>query len=130
MVIAFLASFLGSAVILVILALAMTESTLRTVLTVVFSLLTLLFCVLTKWSILMYRAFDYNGKRRMAKQIIEGTAEYVKLPEGGNCLDVGCGSGALAIAVAKRNPGCKVIGVDRWGKEYASFSKTLSLIHI
>ena len=125
MIIAFLAAFLGCAVILVILTLAMTEGTLKTVLTVIFALLTLLFCVLTKWSILMYRAFDYNGKRRMAKQIIEGTAACVKLPEGGKCLDVGCGSGALAIAVAKRNPGCEVIGVDRWGKEYASFSKTL-----
>ena len=125
MILAFLAAFLGCAVILVILTLAMTDGTLKTVLTVMFALLTLLFCVLTKWSILMYRAFDYNGKRRMAKQIIEGTAAFVKLPEGGKCLDVGCGSGALAIAVAKRNPGCKVIGVDRWGKEYASFSKAL-----
>ena len=49
----------------------------------------------------MYRAFDYNGKRQMSKQIIEGIAEYVDLPEGGSCLDVGCGSGALGIAIAK-----------------------------
>ena len=61
----------------------------------------------------------------MAKQIIDGTAAYVKLPEGGKCLDVGCGSGALSIAVAKRNPKAEVIGIDRWGREYASFSKTL-----
>ena len=103
----------------------MAGGTLKTILTVVFAVLTLLFCVLTKWSILMYRAFDYNGKRQMAKQIIEGIAEYVNLPEGGKCLDVGCGSGALAIAVAKRNPKAEVIGIDRWGKEYASFSKAL-----
>ena len=47
------------------------------------------------------------------------------LPEGGRCLDVGCGSGALAIAVAKRNPGSLVTGIDRWGKEYASFNRPL-----
>ena len=125
MIYAFLAAFLGCAAVLAIFSLTLTEGTLKTILTVVFAVLTLLFCVLTKWSILMYRAFDYNGKRQMAKQIIEGTAAYVNLPDGGKCLDVGCGSGALAIAVAKRNPKAEVIGVDRWGKEYASFSRTL-----
>ena len=38
---------------------------------------------------------------------------------------MGCGSGALAIAVAKRNPRAQVIGIDRWGAEYASFNKAL-----
>ena len=47
------------------------------------------------------------------------------LPAGGKVLDVGCGSGALAIAVGKRNPKAEIIGIDRWGKEYASFSKAL-----
>jgi ubiquinone/menaquinone biosynthesis C-methylase UbiE len=74
---------------------------------------------------LLYRAFSYNGKRQMSKQIVEGIAEYVKLPENGKALDVGCGSGALTIACAKRNPGASFIGVDRWGKEYASFNKPL-----
>lgn len=125
MIYAFLFAFLGCAAALAVFSLALTEGTLKTILTVAFAVLTLLFCILTKWSILMYRAFDYNGKRQMAKKIIEGTAAYVNLPDGGKCLDVGCGSGALAIAVAKRNPKAEVIGVDRWGKEYASFSKTL-----
>lgn len=40
-------------------------------------------------------------------------------------MDVGCGSGALTIACAKRNPQGKMTGVDRWGKEYASFSLPL-----
>ncbi len=79
----------------------------------------------TVWTILMYRAFSYDGKRQMSRQIIDGVAEYVKLPEGGRCLDVGCGSGALANAVAKRNPQGTVTGIDRWGAEYASFSKKL-----
>ena len=77
------------------------------------------------WAYLMYRAFDYNGKRQMSRQIIEGIADYVNLPEAGTCLDVGCGSGALAIAIAKRNPKAQVTGVDRWGREYASFNKPL-----
>ena len=80
---------------------------------------------LSVWSCLMYRQFDYNGKRQMSRQIIEGIAACVDLPEGGSCLDVGCGSGALTIAIAKRNPGARVTGIDRWGKEYASFSRPL-----
>ena len=77
------------------------------------------------WSVLAYRRFSYNGKRRMSKQIIDGIAEYIHIPDGGEGLDVGCGSGALTIACAKRNPKAKMTGIDRWGKEYASFSKQL-----
>ena len=98
---------------------------LKTALTIAFGVIALVFCGLTIWAVSMYRAFDYNGKRQMARQIIEGTAAYVKLPEGGKCLDVGCGSGALGIAVARRNPKAEIVGIDRWGREYASFSKSL-----
>ena len=61
----------------------------------------------------------------MSRQVIEGIADYVTLPEGGVGLDVGCGSGALTIACARRNPQAHFIGLDRWGKEYASYSKPL-----
>jgi ubiquinone/menaquinone biosynthesis C-methylase UbiE len=92
---------------------------------ILLSILTLILAGMTVWTVLMYRAFSYDGKRQMSRQIIDGVAEYVKLPAGGRCLDVGCGSGALAIAVAKRNPQGSVTGIDRWGAEYASFSKKL-----
>lgn len=75
--------------------------------------------------IMWYRAFSYTGKRQMSRQIIEGIADHVTLPEGGRGLDVGCGSGALTIACAKRNPRAAMVGLDRWGKEYASFNKPL-----
>lgn len=101
------------------------NGTLKTVLFIVLLILTLLACVITIWMILMYRAFSYDGKRQMSKQIIDGVASYVSVPDGGKILDVGCGSGALAIACAKRNPNAEIIGIDRWGKEYASFSRQL-----
>jgi ubiquinone/menaquinone biosynthesis C-methylase UbiE len=72
-----------------------------------------------------HNQFSYSGKRKLSKQIVDGTAEYVSLPDGGKGLDVGCGSAALTIACAKRNPNASFIGIDRWGKEYASFSKDL-----
>lgn len=83
------------------------------------------FGVCTAWCVYANKQFSYDGRRKLSKQIVEGIAEYVSLPENGTGLDVGCGSGALTIACAKRNPQGKMIGVDRWGAEYASFSKEL-----
>ena len=101
------------------------SGTLKTVLFIVFLAGTVIGFAASVWMILLYRAFSYNGKRQMSRKIIEGIAGYVKLPDGGKGLDVGCGSGALAIACAKRNPKAAFIGIDRWGKEYASFNKPL-----
>ncbi len=92
---------------------------------IILLILALVLVGITVWTVQMYRAFSYDGKRKMSRQIIDGVAEYINLPEGGRCLDVGCGSGALAIAVAKRNSQGTVTGIDRWGAEYASFSKKL-----
>jgi len=100
-------------------------SSLKTVLFIVFLIGTIAGLSVSAWMVGMYRAFSYDGKRQMSRQIIEGIAEYVRLPDGGKGLDVGCGSGALAIACAKRNRQASFIGIDRWGKEYASFNKPL-----
>lgn len=124
MVTGFLVAFLGCTLAAIACALCLT-GTLKTGVTIVLTLAAVIFLALTIWSTLMYRAFDYNGKRQMSRQIIEGTAAWINLPNGGKCLDVGCGSGALGIAVGKRNPRAEIIGIDRWGREYASFSKQL-----
>ena len=79
----------------------------------------------TAWCVYANGQFSYDGKRKLSKQIVEGTAEYITLPEGGVGLDVGCGSGALTIACAKRNLQATMVGIDRWGAEYASFNKEL-----
>ncbi|WP_314952147.1 methyltransferase domain-containing protein [Lancefieldella parvula] len=97
----------------------------QTMLVLVFGVLSVIMIVISIWGFKMYQAFSYDGKRQMSRQIIEGVASYITIPAGGKGLDVGCGSGALAIAVAKKNPGAMIVGIDRWGKEYASFSKTL-----
>ena len=79
----------------------------------------------TAWCVYANGQFSYDGKRQLSRQIVEGTAEYITIPEGGVGLDVGCGSGALTIACAKRNPQGTMVGIDRWGAEYASFNKEL-----
>ena len=98
---------------------------LRIVLSVVFGIAFVVCAKYTEWCVHAYRSFSYDGERRLSKQIIDGTAEHITLPEGGVGLDVGCGSGALTIACAKRNPQGKMVGIDRWGKEYASFNLPL-----
>ena len=83
---------------------------------------TLLF--FTLWMGALHRTFDYNGKRKLAKTIVDGTADFVTLPDGGTGLDVGCGSGALTIACAKRNPKAQMLGCDIWSGAYkAVFTK-------
>ena len=116
---------IGSFAAATIIALALTLIVSIGWLKISFLILTVILAGMTVWTILMYQAFSYNGKRQMSRQIIEGVAEYVKLPDGGRGLDVGCGSGALTIAVAKRNPQGSMSGIDRWGAEYASFSKKI-----
>lgn len=86
------------------------------------------FVILLIASIMMtklYMAFSYDGDTKFAAKIIDQVSDYVKLPEGGVGLDVGCGSGALTIACAKKNPEATMVGLDKWGKEYASFNKEL-----
>ena len=79
---------------------------------------TLVLLFFAVWMNALHRTFDYNGKRKLAKTIIAGTAGYVTLPESGIGLDVGCGSGALTIACAKRNPSAEMVGCDIWSGAY------------
>ena len=114
-------SFAAASAVCVVLTLFIRLGWLR----VIFLIATIFLAFVTLWTVLMYRAFSYDGKRQMSRQIIDGVAEYVHIPSGGRGLDVGCGSGALTIAVTKRNPDSTLVGIDRWGAEYASFSKHL-----
>ncbi|MBR3228175.1 MAG: class I SAM-dependent methyltransferase [Erysipelotrichaceae bacterium] len=95
------------------------------VLSNVFLIITVAAAAVTLWMLAMYRNFSYEGKRQLQKKIIDTVAAYAVLPKGGRGLDVGCGSGALTVACAKRNPEAHFTGIDRWGKEYASFSLKL-----
>lgn len=98
----------------------------RLIFALIFGLATLILIFFAIWMRFLHRAFDYNGKRKLAKIIIERTADYVKIPDGGVGLDVGCGSGALSIACAKKNPKATMVGCDIWSGSYKSeFSKKL-----
>ncbi len=100
------------------------HGTARLICAVILGVGTLVLLFFTVWMGSLYRTFDYNGKRKLSKTIIEGVADHVSVPDGGVGLDVGCGSGALAIACAKRNPGARMVGCDIWAGAYkAVFTK-------
>ena len=71
---------------------------LRVVLGVVFGIAFVVCAKYSEWCVYAYRSFSYDGERKLSKQIIDGTAEHITLPEGGVGLDIGCGSGILSIA--------------------------------
>ena len=98
----------------------------RLICALILGLASLILIFFASWMGLLHRTFDYNGKRKLAKIIIERTAAYVIIPDGGLGLDVGCGSGALSIACAKKNPKATMVGCDIWSGSYKSeFSKEL-----
>ncbi|MDO5717871.1 MAG: class I SAM-dependent methyltransferase [Tissierellia bacterium] len=61
--------------------------------------------------------FSYDGKK-----IMEKIHEYIisKLPKdlNGIAIDIGCGSGALAIKLKERYGDLDIIGIDYWGDEW------------
>ena len=61
-----------------------------------------------------WKAMDLADPRSLAWKIIKGVASYVELPARGRCLDIGCGSGALTLEVAKAHPDAVIIGTDPW----------------
>ena len=68
---------------------------LRIALGVVFGIAFVICTMCTEWCVYAYRSFSYDGERKLSKQIIDGTASHITLPEGGVGLDIGCGSGAM-----------------------------------
>ena len=94
------------------------SGTARLVCGLVFGVGTLALLFFAVWMTALHRTFDYNGKRKLARTIIDGVADHITLPEGGVGLDVGCGSGALTIACAKRNPSAEIVGCDIWSGAY------------
>jgi SAM-dependent methyltransferase len=49
---------------------------------------------------------------RWTERLAIAFADFVRLPDAGEALDLGCGTGSLAAEIARRRPLSRVIGVD------------------
>lgn len=66
---------------------------------------------MTSWFASPYYGLLYRHRDlREAEQFIDVILRFIKLPPGSRVLDVGCGEGRYALALAKR--GCKVEALD------------------
>lgn len=59
--------------------------------------------------------FSPRGKN-VQEQIRALVVSHLKWSGDGKVLDIGCGSGALMVDLAKKYPNSTIIGIDNWGK--------------
>jgi len=66
-----------------------------------------------------YEKFMGRWSRQMAAPLVD----FASIGQSGRVLDVGSGTGALAFAIAARNPACEVVGIDP-SKEYVAYASS------
>ena len=115
--------FGGLAVVLAILAVLSFSIFHITVLGVVFLIATAALALLLVWMAWIRRQYAFGGGGMM-ERVHQTLLSYLDFDGQGKLLEVGCGSGALAIRAALTWPEAKVTGMDYWGAMY-HYSKEL-----
>ena len=88
-----------------------------------FSILTVILIIITLYFAYSRYLFSPNGKD-IQSQIRDLVIKNLDWNGEGCVLDIGCGSGALSISVAKKYKNAQIIGIDYWGKQW-DYSQTL-----
>jgi len=65
-----------------------------------------------------YERFMGRWSESAAPQFVE----FAGIPDRGKVLDIGCGTGALALTIARLRPHCKIEGIDV-SREYIEFAR-------
>lgn len=71
-----------------------------------------------------YETFLGRCSRRLAQALLD----FAAFPDEGALLDVGCGTGSLACAMAERWPGRRIVGVD-FSEGFIAFARSRALAH-
>lgn len=66
---------------------------------------------------LCHHIFSFTGGMLMAK-VHDYLLQKMEWNGCGTLIDIGCGSGAVAIKCAKRYPDAQITGIDYWGKTW------------
>lgn len=74
------------------------------------------------YMLLCYRALSYKGRAKMQAKILEYVLQHLNFKEG-EILDIGCGSGALAIKTAQKFKNAQITGIDYWGEGWGYAKK-------
>ena len=82
------------------------------------ALLTLLCMIGTAYFLLAQRLFAAEGGD-IQNKILDELINRITWSGAGEALDIGCGSGALSIRIAKKYPRSRVTGIDYWGSGWS-----------
>jgi SAM-dependent methyltransferase len=66
-----------------------------------------------------YELFLGRWTQRLALPLLA----FAAFPAAGDLLDIGCGTGSLAFAMASRWPGCRIVGIDI-AEPYVAFARS------
>lgn len=88
-----------------------------TVLGVIFVIAAIIFLALLGWITWIRRQYAFGGGGMM-ERVHQTILSHLNYDGKGTLLDVGCGSGALAIRAALTWRSAKVTGIDYWGAAY------------